>query len=365
MIKKQKICIRALDTLFFRDGRPFSMGSENWANGVFPPQPSVFYGALRSAYLGEHIESFAKICTDDDPTACLKINCIALYVNNRPCFPLPLDCVVQKDDKQAEDAEKLSLGKVDFVSNTPLHYCLAYKNPEVMVNNAPDAYVYNDTLSEYLNLEIHTIPFLNLSNYILQEPKIGIERDDFSHSVGTDGQLYRVDMKRLASHINYDDAVTEFFVEFEGISLPENGIVKLGGEGKAASYRKLDMDEIPAPDIHNNRFKLYFATPAIFDHGWLPGEMDAQSFIWNYNGLQLKLLTATVGKYINLGGFDMKERKTKPMRRGGSPGSVYYFEILDGTSKDAIDAFHGHLVSDYEIDRFQGFGLTFVGGINE
>jgi CRISPR type III-B/RAMP module-associated protein Cmr3 len=36
------------DTLFFRDGRPFSMGTETWATSIFPPYPSTVYGAIRS-----------------------------------------------------------------------------------------------------------------------------------------------------------------------------------------------------------------------------------------------------------------------------------------------------------------------------
>ena len=44
------IQIDPLDTLFFRNGKPFTMGEETWADAVFPPYPSVVYGALRSAY---------------------------------------------------------------------------------------------------------------------------------------------------------------------------------------------------------------------------------------------------------------------------------------------------------------------------
>lgn len=42
--------MEAFDTLFFRDGKPFSMGDDVWANGVFPPYPSTLYGALRASY---------------------------------------------------------------------------------------------------------------------------------------------------------------------------------------------------------------------------------------------------------------------------------------------------------------------------
>lgn len=70
------IDIKPLDTLFFRDGKPFSMGDNDWADGIFPPHPSVFYGALRSAYIGKNIDCIGKISNKsdpDDPTQKLKI----------------------------------------------------------------------------------------------------------------------------------------------------------------------------------------------------------------------------------------------------------------------------------------------------
>ena len=44
------ISIKPFDCLFVRDGKPFSMGDEVWASGIFPPPPSVVYGALRTAW---------------------------------------------------------------------------------------------------------------------------------------------------------------------------------------------------------------------------------------------------------------------------------------------------------------------------
>ena len=46
-----RIRIKALDTLFFRDGKPFTSGEETWADGTFPPYPSVLYGALRTWFI--------------------------------------------------------------------------------------------------------------------------------------------------------------------------------------------------------------------------------------------------------------------------------------------------------------------------
>ena len=51
------IQLDALDTLFFKDGKPFSLGEETWADGIFPPPPSVVYGATRTALISSGLSS--------------------------------------------------------------------------------------------------------------------------------------------------------------------------------------------------------------------------------------------------------------------------------------------------------------------
>ena len=47
--------ISALDTLFFRDGKPFSMGENHWTNSIFPPNMSTVYGADRKSVVRERV----------------------------------------------------------------------------------------------------------------------------------------------------------------------------------------------------------------------------------------------------------------------------------------------------------------------
>ncbi len=67
------IKINPVDTLLFRDGKPFSMGENTWPDTVFPPYPSVIYGALRSTYFANHINELGKANREDDPTKKLRI----------------------------------------------------------------------------------------------------------------------------------------------------------------------------------------------------------------------------------------------------------------------------------------------------
>ena len=46
-----QLFIRPVDVWLFRDGRPFSAGSDHRAESLFPPYPSVIQGAIRSYQL--------------------------------------------------------------------------------------------------------------------------------------------------------------------------------------------------------------------------------------------------------------------------------------------------------------------------
>ena len=46
--------ITPLDSLLFRDGKPFTSGDVHNASSIFPPKPSVFAGFIRSKILVEN-----------------------------------------------------------------------------------------------------------------------------------------------------------------------------------------------------------------------------------------------------------------------------------------------------------------------
>jgi len=361
------IKIDPLDTLFFRDGKPFTMGEDTWANGIFPPSPSVVYGALRSAYFSNHIDELEKANQDDDPTKGLKIKGMRYGIGNDIYYlPLPYDCVKEKDDKNKPvKVSILSMRKNESLNSCPTEYLLSDKDGR-KVENVPNGFIRKSILEKYL---IQNTPekfsIKKIGDYVLLEPKIGIGIDKKT-GTSEEGKLYRVDMRRLSNEKN--DKVS-IIVDFEGFELPERGMMKLGGEGKAVSYEGYSKDiPVDAPITAGNMFKIYLSTPAILKNGWLPEWIDEKTLISKYNkdkyeGPKLKLLTASAGKPVYIGGFDMKKRKPKPMYKAVPAGSVYYFEIIEGDAQDVIDAFHGKSISDYYEE--QGFGIAYVGGVGK
>ena len=93
------------------------------------------------------------------------------------------------------------------------------------------------------------------------------------------------------------------------------GVLRLGSRGKTARYENGGWDaSIPGSIGKSGIFRLYLATPAIFEKGCLPGIVE------KYN---LTVLAAAINGYVNVGGYDIKANRPKPMRRAVPAGSVY------------------------------------------
>ena len=355
--------IAPFDTLFFRDGRPFSLGEETWADGIFPPLPSSIYGALRTAYFAQNGEAIAKANTTDDPTQNLNILHYCLFCEGKFCYPLPLDLVHLKEISERDKMEEarknrfkvflLSLMKNEFVSSKSyLPYLLS---SEKFVESLEQGYISQISLEQYLHGLEYEFDAFKIDRYITSEPKIGIARDDRLHTT-QEGRLYRVDMKRATN--------LTLVVEFEGLEkLNPTGFMKLGGEGKVVHYREGSIPKIQQPEVKNKRFKLYLATPGLLKNGWLPAWIDPDTLegIYPETQVRVKLITAAVGKHLYVGGFDMKEKKPKAMRRAVPAGSVYYFEVMDDVAEDQWKLIKSVRFCDYDDLRKEGFGLTFLG----
>ncbi|HWR31082.1 MAG TPA: type III-B CRISPR module-associated Cmr3 family protein [Negativicutes bacterium] len=344
------LALNALDTLFFRDGKPFSLGEETWADGIFPPPLSVLYGALRTAYLSEHIADLQSANSDDDPTKRLKVNYYAYLRSDGYYYPCPLDIVEKKERRDRNTPEYLML---KCVEKTKEHCssldCLNMTRLLQSQEPVEDAIGLIDeiSLNEYLQNNSVPAKLCPTHEYLKEEPKIGIGRNDLTRS-SDDGMLYRVGMKRLSQ--------TNLVIGYSGFDLL-GALMRLGGEGKAVSVSVPDQSpNIRKPEnILGEYFKLYLATPAIFKDGWRPASEKIPG---------AELVTAVVGRPVYIGGFDMKPKNGKPpgpksMRRAVPAGSVYYYR---GSIEKAA-GLHATSISDYGSE--QGYGIVYIGKVNE
>jgi len=370
----EKIEIKALDTLFFRDGKPFERGEESVANGSFPPLPSVVYGALRTAVLGESIENkdfyFNTFVTD---SAKLEIKQFFLKINQELFMPVPLDLVGY--DIQEEGKTKKTT-KADLIENI-------YPKPIYSSGQTDYVLKISQTLKAKELSGKYLLKFSALKSYlegiqksftptaltITSESKLGIGRNNFSRTT-EDGLLYRVNMQRLESKIDFAEKtkadVISLVIGFDVVALKnKNGFFKLGGEGKTISYDVYSNENnIPLIPLNDNRLKIYLATPAIFKNGYLPDFIQKGFFEKDGQKINVRLLTCAIGKPVMVGGFDMDKRMPKEMYKAVPAGAVYYLETDSPEKANQLATFL-HQSSISELRKNEGFGICYIGRITQ
>lgn len=386
-----KLFFEPLDFLFFRDGRPFSGGESFAGFSRELPLPSVLYGAIRSRLLEEGQVDFARFASytsinmeeavSDYPVIELtgladkpgKLQMHGPYfarlLNDRTrldevYFPLPLDVVKQKSDYSEYNQLEPNFAP-DFKTNFPLSGLLPLKpkvrpgiDKDTPLDKADRSFCTRGALESYLNGDTLT-PVKDDFSY--SEPRIGIRMNE--KNVTEAGQFYLLEGRRL-------DEGYGLLVELAGFDVdpfsPAETFFHLGGERRFSRVVSIEEETIPEPPPSQELakyFKLLLVTPALFKNGWLPGWLDPQTgegIVPSAGGqLKVKLIAAAVGRPVTLSGFDLARRQPKPTRRAVPAGSVYYFELLSGSSEELVQQVHNHSISDEESQA--GFGVTFVG----
>jgi len=376
--------IKAIDQLFFRSPVPFEAGGgSQLLASYFPPLPSTYAGAFRTFLPKLEPKYQAKQ---------LQIGYNGLLYQGEFCFPKPLDLFAvsetsSKEEEKPFDAidkhyalEKLVIKEAPL-SNFPLGHYLVQPEKERNEENGQeegkskfpdDLYLSEKKLETYLNGDSDGLTGFSLSDNLIKESKLGIE-------IGKDGMteesmLYQIEMIRPKDK-NEDSNDWELAVEVAGVEPDEKPTyVKLGGEGKVVQIeemkKELDLDLEIDESKSTKFFKLYFATPAIFEGGWLPKWIDKDTLSGSFSfriqkgqKIKVKLVAATLDRPISIGGFghyvesekdasgmtitSYKRSRPREMRYAIPAGSVYYFEIVEGCLKKAKKLFHQKCISDY------------------
>lgn len=396
--------ITPLDTLFFRDGKPFTAGDDNWADGAgFPPSPSVFYGAVRTLLASQNGWALNEIETK---TASLSIENIYLIYDDEPHFIAPLDFVESSIKNAKKELEQKQLAIINddkliarekTVDN--IKSLFSSDREDDFVKSVSSAIIKQELLLESLKKNKVTSS-INLKQYTLtNEPKIGIKKNRNTGNV-EEGMLYRVALQRLEPQItvktdnrnNKKTQKTEKPVKIhlelsfeQEFNLSQKGFLRLGGEGKATAYRIVNTkdedaiffskDKLPTLNlsVEKNKFRLYLATPAIFKNGWHPNLS-----IFGINNA--KLIAANVPKPSVIGGFRMQKTNRgkkghKSMYRVVSAGAVYVYEMpLDSNFEQIninLNKLQGKAITDVDINddsssfkSKEGFGIAYLGSFN-
>ena len=372
--------LRPFDKLFVKDGRPLSLEDDSAAAGLFPPPPSVIFGALRSAVLAKADSPSASVGTATDPAhAGARLTGYAFAKtrdgNTELYFPAPRDLVREKKKdataRAALSAQRLGVCDEIGLTSAPTPMLLQPSAPKPVVESV-GGYISATGLARYLDgSEVPADQLLEPKQLYEPEPKLGIGLD-YSSGTTKDGLLYTMAMQRLYPGVT-------LAVRTEGFG--ESGqILRLGAEARAVEVleaRNLRWPQAGAPSGKTlgkgSYVTLYLATPAVFKNGWLPDFLTAtgeRKFDGELAGASVRLLAASIGRYEPLGGWDIVARRPKPMRKAVPAGSVYHFEVTAG-ELDA-EAVHGEPLKsgfphsgradgDHVRYEAQGFGIAYLG----
>ncbi|HPH98125.1 MAG TPA: type III-B CRISPR module-associated protein Cmr3 [Anaerolineaceae bacterium] len=327
--------IEPSDVWLFRDGRPFNIGSGQRVQSLFPPFPNVVQGAIRS-----HQLALKKVNLHDKDSIVAAVGTSEDYGQLRlrgpflarvekdtagketivPYFPLPMDAVVKNGEvrpasapRQASEV-KTSLGENLWIMGLD-------DQPEKIKGNL---WLSCTQLLQYLDGKAVRIASTATSekHFFTRENRIGNSIDS-SLGITQTGMLFEVEYIRPEKGVG-------LLVEMSGYDdWPSSGIFRFGGESRSASFRKVnvsfEMGKVQDRKLPK-RFKIYFASPTWFSAGWRPEN-------WNifFEG-SVKLVSAAVGRYQSIGGFDYAKQWHKPCRRFVPAGSVYYFETTGAAS---------------------------------
>lgn len=377
----------AFDTLFFRESRPFdSIGGSELAS-VFPPPPRTVLGAVRTAIgdtLGADWKQFhdekenyvlpngrklREIIGYGDELGSLALDGIWLSLNDQRFYPAPL-FMLHKKEEDKNQFERLHIraavrAKVGTV-------CLpeapgrdkGFKPLEgAWLTCAGLEKVLKGGVPDNGDLRTH-------SDLFAEEPRLGIARNN-STRTAENSLLYQTCHIRPKGSLAIEADITGI----DGIEGIERRTVRLGGEGRMANISSLNTPDLPAkPEVKEGETRgliLILLAPARFEneHGdWLPTGFTpekvngADAWQGSINGVSLTLHAAALGKAQREGGWNMAERKPRPVQSLIPPGSSYYCMVKDGNLAAAIDALHGKQIGE---DQKLGRGKIVCGLWNQ
>lgn len=363
-----KLKLKPYDVLFFRDGKPLAESGETFS--VFPPSPETFYNAFRSGFLTPETFEKSIIGSEKDELlgtakelGNLELKALLLAKEDKPVFRCPNDVILSKEEDKKIKEEKKSLTKLDLlkpsVSKIPFRTDLDLEftfNTKSEKTESTGFLSFSD-FEKYLNGEAENLENISAGNLYKKKFRNQNKLTYPQKSTADDnGQVFGFEYTQLETGVS-------FLVELSADYKPK--FLRLGGDGKAVSVEGTEANFIPKHKTlekiqKTKRFKLVTATPSVFENGWKAKWME-QGQIGN---LKFRFAGASVGKYETYGGWDIRAKRPKPTFRCVPAGSVYFFELVEGSTEELVEVFHGknlaETVGEKEFAKL-GFGLTFLG----
>lgn len=378
--------VQGVDSLLFRDGRPF--GSEDGAlsaRSLPVPLPGTFAGFIRTHLGNKAGWNWA----EDGPKRALatEVKGPLMMRNDEFVFAAPADAVIYKHDNDG---------------NVPKVMCLRPFEPSKGAGcNLPDSNLQPLYVSEDVKPEVgyNYWKWRDLQNWLSHTGgddfpppcKIeGLAREERVHvainegtGVSQEGMLFTVEYRSLL-HKRWDhwiEKVNEEWSLVAKIGTSENvlltGVGLLGGEKRVSTVveRSDGIDFPKCPEEvrkharDSKRVRMILVTPAMFTCGWKPAWLNAQleGSPPGAPTVTLKLEAAAIKRHEAVSGWDYRKSQWGPkaVRWLVPAGSVYFFEIVSGSVDELLDTGWLSPTSDHPQDCADGYGLALWGAWNK
>lgn len=341
--------IEPLDVLFLRGNQLFGE-SGSYGEALMPPWPSLAAGAIRSRMLVDDdidLDAFARGEKHHPrlgtPSAPGSFRVLGFHLARRKAgsgqveilHTLPADLVVSEAGNNAgsdtHTVARLHPMQTDtrLASSSPLALLPVLAQRE---RDKPTSgwWLSDEGWQKYLRGQTPACTDLVPGKALWQlEERIGIGLDQATRSA-SEGRLFTT--SAIAMHRG-----AGFAVAVSGGAAPVDGLLRLGGDGRAARIESLKAN-CPQPDyeaiVAAGRCRMVLTSPAILAGGWrLPG-LDAEQRI-RLPGLSARLVAASANRAETISGWDLAARRPKAARRAVSSGAVYWLDDLQATA-DAL-----------------------------
>ena len=358
-----------LDTLFFRDGTPYSADSapQEDVASLFPPHPTTVAGALRAAlargngWNGRHRwpAHLGLVLGDgpDDPGKVVMEGPFLLR-DHQPLFRAPRHLLGTIDDDRwtprlllrPGSAVTCDLGDAVRLPEAPTTFDRIEK-----CKTGDNWWLTLAGMESVLRGQLPGADEVVSSRCLWsEEPRTGLERDR-SRRTAEEGKLYSSRHVRLKCGVSLG-------VRIDGIppdwTLPTDQLVALGGESRLAacqSWSVVPALRMPLAEIEDHgRVTVTALTPLDLDEAACRGrqQLDIPG--------NTRVVSACLGRSGRIGGWSSLERRPLPLRSVLPAGSVLFCETGEPQRFiDAVAARDG--LPRLGSRQAQGFGLVALG----
>ncbi|MBW8878462.1 MAG: hypothetical protein JF614_26175 [Acidobacteria bacterium] len=377
------------DVLFFRDGKPSTMGADHYLRSLFPPFPSTLYGAVRTRRLldsGVELEGLVEASWSRrlegltgevgawGGFGSLELRGPWLIRDQEVLLPAPADlgitlkCALRSKEERPKIDQVVRFRPVDDADRRRWSHPLTLLFPFTFDGQEWKPWKISEPRTVAGEWFLSPKGLSAWRSGGAPEPEDFVHSTDLWHSetrtgVGLEtdrrtskqGLLYTFGFVRLQTGVSLG-------FEVKGSGLQPDGLVRLGGEARTASLQAGPALPAFGGGPASGRFSLCFATPALSATGGYPPGFAADRLEGILGGRRCRLVGAAVSRFVLAGGWDLARQFPKPLRRAIPAGSVFLFEPMEGETVSPGDL-DGHCFSDFpgeELAR-QGFGLAVAG----